>query len=237
MLFPTLSESIPKICARDSTLVELKFTLDCLKTLEDFIPNEDFDEERSYDGLDPISRENYNVLASEFAGSREWYCKLAVMIGVLKRLRAIAFESLDPNERTLERFWGEYAASKSLRLVICIDMDLTKTEEIFTMFSAPNVKAVEFERCIIGVCLGHILGDSVRDDNKGLARELTFTDCNFPDVKSKEDRMECAGGLLNIPGLKSIKFKGCHSVDLESLRKFFNLLDGSSDDVVIVIED
>lgn len=201
------------------------------------MPDRDFDEEESNDGLDLISRRNYGVLGASFPGGRQWYCDLAVMLSELEHLRVISFESLDPVDVNLQRFWGEYVASESLRLVVCIDMDFSDAEEVFTMFSAPRVKAVEFERCIIIVDLGYMLGENVNEEQKGLARELTFTDCNFHKVKNKEDRREFARGLSYIPGLRSIKFKRCSFVDAESQRRFYNLLDGSFDGDVVVVED
>lgn len=237
MLFRTLSQSIALVCARDPTVLELKFTSTCFENLKDFVPNEDFDEEDSYDGLDIVSRRNNDILASEFAGGREWYCELAVMISQLERLRVISFESLDPNETDLEKFWGEYAASTSLRLVVCIDMDLTSCEEVFTMFSAPHVKAVEFERCIICISIGFMLGENVNENNRELERELTFNECNFRAVSDSRCRREFVDGLGWIPGLRSVKFKRCIFVDDESKRRFFGILIGSFDNDMIIVED
>lgn len=96
MSFPTLSESIQRVCACDPSLKELKFTARCSENLLNFEPSEDFDEEESHNGLDRTSRQNNDILVSTFFGSRDWYCDLAVMLSELPHLRIIAFESLDP---------------------------------------------------------------------------------------------------------------------------------------------
>ena len=226
------------VCARDPSLKELKFTSRCFDQIlkGGFDYKEDFDEEES---PDYNHWRNNQTLIEHTPGSINWYHELSLMVGLLPNLRTLAFESLDPNEETLEVFWSEYTDNRSLQLVVCIDMDFSEDAEDFFrfMFRTPNVRAVQFESCVIGVSLGYMLGDTDEKEKEQFPRDLIFNQCNFHAVCDGGARLRFANGLTYIPGLYSIKFKGCSFGSSELRRKFFNFLDGYFDDDIDIFVD
>ena len=110
-----LGRCLVRIIHRDITLTNIVIRPSCLQACDNYEPDE-------ADDVDSIEAEENSVngrifdLNSERFGSREWFEVLGGMIAKLTNLKKLTLDGIDPENRYLERFWGEVCESKSLRL-------------------------------------------------------------------------------------------------------------------------
>lgn len=88
---------------------------------------------------------------------REWFCTLGVMFGRLPNLTQLTFDGLDPNNKNLERFWGEISNSTSLTGLYFINMNLVSCKEMMITADAPNITSITFQQCTIPNDIGNLL--------------------------------------------------------------------------------
>ncbi len=141
-----LRRCLSRIIHRDIALTRIVIRPSCLEMCRLYEPGES-------DEVDSIKAEESSVnrrifdLNSCFFGSREWFKVLGSMIAKLTNLKQLTFDGINPDNRNLERFWGEVSDSNSLTSIAFANMNLEHSEEILCVIDAPNIKNVTFNNC------------------------------------------------------------------------------------------
>jgi len=191
-----LGSCIDSIIRRDRTLTNIIIKPTCLIACSNYEHDESDDDNDSLDGL-----------TRECSGSREWFCTLGVMFGRLPNLTQLTFDGLDPNNKDLERFWGEISNSTSLTGLYFINMNLVSCKEMMITADAPNITSITFQQCTIPNDIGNLL------HHYNLAT-LVFNKCNFNDTNKIREIVNFATELAHLTSIRSFLFTSC-SFDIE----------------------
>ena len=196
---------LPCIIHRDNTLTNIVIRLSCLEACDNYEPDESDDVDSVDAEENSINRDIYNLIC-EASGSTEWFEVLGVMIAKLPNLNQLTFDGVDPNADDLESFWGEVSSSNSLTSINFANMNLEKSEEIFCIIDAPNIRNVMFHNCTLHHEIGYVLRDDVHHHS---LTTLHFDRCRFGNTNTMREIVEFAGYLALLPSITSLEFTSC----------------------------
>lgn len=201
-----LGRCLLRVIHRDITLSHIIMRPSCLDACDDYEPGES-------DDCDSIEAEENSVngrmydLNCEGNGTREWFEILGSMIAKLPNLNQLTFDGIDPEDRNLERFWGEVSGCTTLTSIKIANMNLVNSrDEILCIIDAPNVSNVMFQGCT----LNHEIGYALKEDvNHQSLSTLHFAECRFDNTNTMREIVDFAGHLALLPSIISLEFTSC----------------------------
>ena len=193
-----LGSYIDRIIRKDDTLTNIIIRPTCLIACLDYEPNKSDENNDSLDGLN-----------LERSGSREWFCYLGIMFGRLTNLTQLTFDGLDPDDKDLERFWGEISGSSSLTDLYFINMNLVSCEEMLATASAPNITNITFQHCTISNEIGDLLHQEDQDELNNHLTTLCFIECSFTNTNTMREIVDFATKLGQLTTIRSFLFTSC----------------------------
>ena len=201
-----LGSCLSGIIHRDITITRIVISPSCLEMCNLYEPDEE-------DDVDSIEAEENSVngrifdLNSERFGSREWFEVLGGMIAKLTNLKKLTLDGIDPENRYLERFWGEVCESKSLTSFAFANMNLEHSADIFCVLGAPNIRKVAFIDCILDEEIGYNFRE-YHVDHYNIST-LHFERCRVTNTSTMKGVGDFVGHLVVLPSLTSVHFISC----------------------------
>lgn len=193
-----LGSCIDRVIHQDNRITNIIIKPTCLIACSDYEPNLSDDDDDSLDGLN-----------MECSGSREWFCNLGIMFGRLTNLTHLTFDGLEPDDKDLERFWGEISGSTSLTDLYFINMNLLSCEEMLATADAPNISSITFQRCTMSNEIGYLLHQRGQEEMNNHLTMLCFIECSFNNTNTMREIVNFATELAHLTSIRSFLFTSC----------------------------
>ena len=153
-------------------------------------------------------------LESEMFHTREWFAQFGFLMSRLNSFHELTLIKVQTDHRLLETFWGEVADSPHLYKLKLVHIDVTKFDEAASLFDAPRLRAVIFDKCIIPNDIGYILASartSFLDNppNRYLTT-IAFKDCVFRGLDCSKDYESFASNMAALSSIQNFHFESCN---------------------------